>query len=68
MFFVVKSPQSLLPVTEVYDYTSAPWRRGILDMSRGTRSKAFSGKKEMVDYFRMLNPLRRAREEIRRPL
>ena len=55
MFFVVKSPQSLLPVTEVYDYTSAPWRRGILDMSRGTKSKAVSGKMEMVDYFRMLN-------------
>ena len=55
MFFVVKSPQSILPVTEVYDYTSAPWRRGILDMSRGTKSKAVSGKMEMVDYFRMLN-------------
>ena len=55
MFVVVKSPQRLLPVTEVYDYTSAPWRRGILDMSRGTKSKTVSGKKEMVDYFRMLN-------------
>ena len=32
--------QSLLPATEVYDYTSAPRRRGILDMSRGTKSKA----------------------------
>ena len=68
MFFVVQSPQSLLPATEVYDYTSAPWRRGILDMSRGTKSKAASGEKgsptqdesgsgkmEMADYFRMLN-------------
>ena len=57
-----------MPVTEVYDYTSAPWRRGILDMSRGTKSKAVSGEKgspprdesrsekmEIADYFRMLN-------------
>ncbi|CAM9158667.1 unnamed protein product, partial [Ascophyllum nodosum] len=34
--------QSLLPVTEVYENTSAPWRRGILSMSRGTKSKAAS--------------------------
>ena len=57
-----------MPVTEVYDYTSAPWRRGILDMSRGTKSKAVSGEKgspsrdesgsekmEIADCFRMLN-------------
>ena len=43
MFFVVKSLKSLLPVTEVYEYSSAPWRWGILDMSRGTKSKAVSG-------------------------
>ena len=55
-------------MTEVYDYTSAPWRRGILDVSRDTKSKAVSGEKgsppqdesesgkmEMADYFRMLN-------------
>ena len=42
-------------MTEVYDYNIAPLRRGILDMSRGTKSKAVSGKMEMVDYFRMLN-------------
>ena len=42
-------------MTEVYDYTSAPWRRGILDMSRGTKSKAVSEKMEIADYFRMLN-------------
>ena len=55
-------------MTEVYDYTSAPWRRGILDMSRGTKSKAVSGergslprdesesgKMEITGYFRMLN-------------
>ena len=68
MFFVVLSPKRLLPVTEVYDYTSAPRRRGILDVSRGTKSKAVSGEKsspppdksgsremEIADYFRMLN-------------
>ena len=37
--------QSFLPVTEVCDYTSAFWRRGILDMSRGIKSKAVSGEK-----------------------
>ena len=37
-----KSP---LPVREIYEYTSAPWRRGIVDVSRGTKSKAGSGKK-----------------------
>ena len=56
-------------MTEVYDYTSsAPWRRGILDMPLGTKGKAVSGEKgsppqdesesgkmEMADYFRMLN-------------
>ena len=55
-------------MTEVYDYTSAPWRRGILDVSRSTKSKAVSGEKgsprqdesgsikmEIGDYFRMLN-------------
>ena len=38
--------QSLLPVTEVCDYTSALWHRGILDMSRGIKSKAVSGEKD----------------------
>ena len=68
MLFVVQSPKGLLPGTEVYDYTSAPWRRGILDMSRGTKSKPVSGEMgsppqdesgsetiEIADYFRMLN-------------
>ena len=54
-------------MTEVYDYTSVPGRRGTLDMSRGTKSKAVfgekgslpqdepgSGKMEMADYFRVL--------------
>ena len=65
--FVVKSPKRILPVTEVYDYTSAPRRRGILDMSRGTKGKTVSGEKgsppqdksgsgemKMVDLYRML--------------
>ena len=68
MFFVVSSPQRLLPVMEVYGYTSAPWRWAILDMSRGTKSKAVSGEKgsppqdasgsgemKIADLFRMLN-------------
>ena len=39
--------QRFLPVTEVCDYnTSALWRRGILDMSRGIKSKAVSGEKD----------------------
>ena len=38
--------QSLLPVTEVCDYTGALWRRGILDMLRGIKSKAVSGEKD----------------------
>ena len=32
-------------MTEVYEYTSAPWRRAILDISRGTKTKAISGEK-----------------------
>ena len=53
---------------EVYDYTSAPRRRGILDMSRGTKSKAVSeekgsppqdesgsGEMKIADLFRILN-------------
>ena len=60
--------QSILPVTEVYDYTSAPRRRGILDMSRGAKSKAVFGEKgsspqdepgsgemKIADLFRILN-------------
>ena len=38
--------QSFLPVTKACDYTSALWRRGILDMSRGIKSKAVSGEKD----------------------
>ena len=54
-------------MTEVCDYTSALWRRGILDMSRGIKSKAVSGEKDsssqdksgsgdmrFVDLFRMM--------------
>ena len=41
--------QSFLPVTEVCDYTtSALWRGGILDMSRGIKSKAVSGEKDSL--------------------
>ena len=29
----------------IYEYTSEPWRRTILDMSRGNKSKAVSGEK-----------------------
>ena len=60
--------QTLLPVAEVYDYTSAPRRRGILDMSRGTKSKAVfrekasppqdesgSGDMKIADHFWMLS-------------
>ena len=60
--------QSLLAATEVFEYTSVPWRRGILDVSRGTRSKAASveknsspqhesgsGDMKMADFFRMVN-------------
>ena len=32
-------------MTEVYHYTNAPRRRGILDVSRGTKSKAVSEEK-----------------------
>ena len=59
----------LLPVTEVYEYTSATWRRGILNMSRGTKSKIVPGEKgcpsqdesgsggmKIVDLFWMLRP------------
>ena len=38
--------QPFLPVTEVCDYTSALWRRDILDISRGIKSKAVSGQKD----------------------
>ena len=60
--------QSILPMTEVYEYTSAPWRRGILDMSRSTKSKAARREKgsqsqdesgfgdmKIADLFRMMN-------------
>ena len=55
-------------MTEVYEYTSAPWRRGILNMSRGTKSKVVprekglpsqdesgSGDIKIADLFRMIN-------------
>ena len=55
-------------MTEVYDYTSAPRRRGILDTSRSTKSKTVSGERgsppqdesgsreiKTADLFRMLN-------------
>ena len=32
-------------MTEVYEYTSAPRRRGILSMSRGIKNKAIFGEK-----------------------
>ena len=37
--------QRLLPVTKAYEHTSPPWRRGIFDMLRDTKSKAVSGEK-----------------------
>ena len=40
-------PQSLLPMTEVYENTSIPWRRGIPDVSRGTKSKVVSAKRAL---------------------
>ena len=55
-------------MTEVYESTSVPWRRGILDMSRGTKNKAAPGEKgsspqnesgssgmKVADLFRMIN-------------
>ena len=38
--------QRFLPVTEVCDYTCTLWRRGILDLSRGIKSKAVSGEND----------------------
>ena len=55
-------------MTEVYEYTSASRRRGILDMSRGTNNKAVSWEKgsppqdesgpgdmKIADLFRMIS-------------